>query len=270
MKRTHFGAGDFVWTLHMAQRWVAGQNPYDEPWQIYPFTAVFYGLPFLHVSRELASGIFYGISSALLAFGLIRGGYHRLLIFLAYPYWAALLYVQWAPLIAASAFFPLLLPATMAKPQMGIPVFVSRFSLRGLYACIAVAIVSLIAFPRWPMLWLSEIGKYQHFFAILILPGPLLLLALFRYRDRDAILLLLNSCMPQRWFFDTFALWLIPQSRREILITVFFSWCAGVWRWYHPPQSITEVGRWIVIFTYLPMLAILLLRKQTPDDLVKR
>ena len=61
--------------------------------------------------------------------------------------------------------------------------------------------------------------------------------------------------MPQRWFFDSFILWLIPQSRREIIWTVFFSWGAGIWRWYHIPHSFTEVGRYTVIFLYLPMLA---------------
>ena len=45
--------------------------------------------------------------------------------------------------------------------------------------------------------------------------------------------------MPQRWFFDSFILWLIPQSRREIIWTVFFSWGAGIWRWYHIPSSFT-------------------------------
>ncbi len=260
MKRTGFGAGDFLWTLHLAQNWLAGKNPYDETWQIYPFTAALWGLPLAHLSREAAAGIFFGCSSALLAFGLTRHGYQRLLIFLAYPYWAALLYVQWSPLITAGAFFPLLLPATMAKPQVGLPVFVSRLSVRGFVASVCVLVATLIALPRWPWMWLGLIGKYEHFFAILVLPGPLVLLALLRYRDRDSILLLLTSILPQRWFFDTFILWLIPKSRREILITVALSWVPGIWRWYHPPHSMTEVGRLAVLFIYLPMLAILLLR----------
>ena len=71
--------------------------------------------------------------------------------------------------------------------------------------------------------------------------------------------------MPQRWFFDSFILWLIPKSRREILATVFFSYGAGIWRWYHTPHSFTEVGRWTVIFIYLPMLGVVLWR-----GLVKR
>ncbi|MGC2473065.1 MAG: hypothetical protein WA485_01915 [Candidatus Sulfotelmatobacter sp.] len=217
-------------------------------------------MPFIKFSREIAAGIFYGIGSGVLAFGLVREGYHRLLVFLAYPYWIGMLYVQWSPIIAAAAFFPFLLPLTMAKPQVGLPVFLTRFSLRGCLLCGLFAVATLIMLPRWPMQWLGQLHNYQHFIALLILPGPLILLALLRYRDRDAMLLLLTACMPQRWFFDVFILWLIPKTPREILVTVFFSWCAGIWRWYHPPRTFDQVGRWIVLSTYLPMLAIVLLR----------
>jgi hypothetical protein len=103
-------------------------------------------------------------------------------------------------------------------------------------------------------------GNYQHFNPLLVLPGPLLLLALLRYRDRDAILLFLSALMPQRWFFDSFILWLIPKSRRGILATVFFSWGVGIWRWYHIPHTMHEVGLWSILGFYLPMLVVVLLR----------
>jgi hypothetical protein len=264
MKKLHQDAGDFRWAIHLAQRFLARQNPYDTPLEQYPFPAALFALPFVRVRPEIAASIFYGLSSALLAFGLTRDGYQRLYVFLAYPFWVGLLTVQWSTLITASAFFPLLLPAAMAKPQVGLPVFLTRLSRKGLLACVAVGLLSLIAMPRWPWLWLGQLGFYQHFFAILILPGPLVLLALIRYRDKDAYLLVLSAIMPMRWFFDVFILWLIPKSRREILVTVFFSWCAGIWRWYHPPASFDQVGRWIVLTTYLPMLAIILLRGRHP------
>ena len=79
----------------------------------------------------MAGALFYGLSSALLAFGISRHGYHRLLVFLAYPYWGGLLAVQWSTLIFASAFFPLLLPVTMAKPQLGLPVALTNLSRPG-------------------------------------------------------------------------------------------------------------------------------------------
>lgn len=263
MKHFHQDAADFRWALHLADRLLARQNPYDTPFEQYPLTAGLFALPFLRLQPEVAAGLFWGISSFLLAFGLTRNGYARLLIFLAYPYWAGILTVQWSPVIAASAFFPLLLPLTMAKPQVGLPVFLTRLSRTGIAACVGVGVLSLAVLPRWPLLWLRQAGNYQHFFPLLVLPGPLLALALLRFRDRDAWLLFLSAIMPQRWFFDSFILWLIPRSRREIAWTVFFSWGAGIWRWYHIPHSFTEVGRWTVIFLYLPMLVVVLLRKQT-------
>jgi hypothetical protein len=154
---------------------------------------------------------------------------------------------------------------TMAKPQIGLPVFLTRLSLRGVAACAVLAVISLAVMPNWPKLWLRQIGNYEHFIPLLGFPGPLLLLALLRYRDRDARLLMLASVMPQRWFFDSFILWLIPQSRREIIWTVFFSWGAGIWRWYHIPRTFTEVGRWTVAFLYLPMLVVVLLRMRKPS-----
>jgi hypothetical protein len=261
MKHFHQDAADFRWALHLAHRMLARRNPYDTPLEQYPLPAALFALPFVKLPPELAAGLFWGISSFLLAFGLTRHGYTRLLIFLAYPYWAGILTVQWSPLIVASALFPLLLPATLAKPQVGLPVLLTRLTRRGLVACVVVALASLTVMPSWPALWLRQTGNYQHFIPLFVLPGPLLLLALVRYRNRDAWLLFFSALLPQRWFFDSFILWLIPQSRREIVWTVFFSWGAGIFRWYHAPHSFTEVGRITVIFLYLPILAVLLLRR---------
>ena len=266
MKHLHQDAADFRWALHLAQRLLARQNPYDTPLEQYPLTAALFALPLVRLPPEIAAGLFYGISSALLAFGLTRSNYRGLMIFLAYPYWAGLLTVQWSPLIAASAFFPWLLPATMAKPQIGLPVLLTRASRRGIVACFIVGALSLALMPRWPLLWIAQTKNYEHFIPLLILPGPLLLLALLRYRHRDAILLLLAACMPQRWFFDSFILWLIPKSRGEILFTVVLSWGAGIWRWYYVPHNFTQVGRWAVIFLYLPMLFVVLLRRYRNAD----
>ncbi len=260
LKHLHQNAGDFYWALHLAERLVAHQNPYDTPFEQYPLPAAFLALPLLRLPPEIAAGLFYGISSALLAFGLTREGYGRLRVFLAFPYWAGVLTAQWTALIAASAFFPVLLPATMMKPQVGLPVFLTRLTRRGVLACVFVAGLSFAVLPQWPLLWLRQTHYYEHFIPLLIFPGPLLLLTLLRYRDRDAWLLLLASLMPQRWFFDSFTLWLIPKSRREILLTVFFSWGAGIWRWYYQPANFTGVGRLAVIFLYLPMLFVVLLR----------
>jgi hypothetical protein len=260
LRHLQLGAADFNWAIWAAWDLLHHRNPYFRLMQLYPLPAALFALPLAWMPASVAGGTFYGISSGLLAFGLSREGYRQLLVFFAYPYWAGLIVCQWTPLIMAAAFFPFLLPATMSKPQLGIPVFLTRISRWGFLACLLVGCLSLALMPSWPLLWLAQLAQYHRFIPVLLLPGPLLLFALLRYRDRDALLFLLAACMPQRWFYDGFILWLIPKTRRELVWTVFFSWGAGIWRWYHHPTSFTEVGRVAVIFLYLPMLLLLLFR----------
>jgi hypothetical protein len=262
----HLGAADFNWAIWGAQDLLAHRNPYDRPWQLYPIPCAIFGLPFAWMRPEVAGGVFYGISSALMAFGLSRHGYHRLLVFLAYPYWAGLITAQWTPLIVASAFLPPLLPVTLAKPQLGLPVLLTRATRRGLLACAVVIAISFLILPRWPWLWVGNLHNYARFIPLLVWPGPLLALALLRYRARDARLLLLMAIMPQRWFYDALILWLIPRSRRELCATILISWAAGIWRWYYFPHSFTQVGRCAVLAFYLPMLIVVLLRRNSTDD----
>lgn len=257
----HFkqGAGDFSWAIRAAADLLAKRNPYATPLQLYPLPAATFGLPFVHTQPEVAGGIFYGLSSALLALGITRRGYHHMLIFLAYPYWAGMLAVQWIPLIMASSFFWWLTPVVLAKPQIGVPVALSRCRLPGAVASLVVIVLSFVVMPHWFSLWLAQTGNYVRFIPLLILPGPLLAAALVRYRDRDAWLLFLAACMPQRWFYDPFFLWLIPKTRRQIVFTAGLSWIPGIWKWYHIHPTVTEVARLVVLFLYLPMLVVLLL-----------
>lgn len=258
MRRLHQGAGDFTWAILAARDLLAKRNPYATPGQLYPLPAALFGWPFLHVPPEIAGGIFYGLSSALLALGVTRQGYHHLLIFLAYPYWAGMLTVQWMPLMMASAFFWSLTPAVLAKPQIGLPVAAGRGSRMGAIASVAVLILSFLIMPRWFSLWVTQTRDYVRFIPLLLFPGPLLAAALIRYSDRNAWLLFMAACMPQRWFYDPFSLWLIPRTRRQIVFTAGLSWIPGIWKWYHSLPTITEVGRLIVLCFYLPMLLVLL------------
>ena len=266
MRHFHLGAADFTWAIRAAAAVLAGRNPYADPGQLYPLPAALFGLPFVHLRPEIAAGVFFGVSSALLAFGITTQGLRYFLIFLAYPYWACLLSAQWIPLIMAGTFYWWLTPAAIAKPQIGLPVAASRGTRNGALACAAVILLSLVVMPHWPMLWLAETKKYIRYIPLLVIPGPLLLAALARYRNRDAWLLLLAACMPQRWFYDCFFLWLIPKTRRQIIFTAGISWIPGIWRWFYVPHLITQVGRLSVLCFYLPMLLVLF-SQQTPQDI---
>ena len=270
LSRNHQGAADFQWAIRLAQHLLTGQKPYDTPLEQYPPAAALLALPFVTLPGEVAGALFFGISSGLLAFGLTRTGYTRLLIFFAYPYWAAMITVQWSPLVAASAFFWWLAPVALMKPNISLPVLLSNLSRRAVMACGIVLALSLALTLRWYEEWPRQLSHYNHFFPAAIFPGIVILLALLQLRDglrndrlqnKDALLLLLAALVPQRWFYDAFILWLIPKSRREIVFTVAASWPVALWRWHSAP-NMTQVGRWSVLGFYLPMLVVILLREE--------
>ena len=258
----HLGAGDFNWAIWAAKDLWAGRNPYVRPGQLYPLTAAPFGFPLAWLPPSISGGAFYGVSSACLAFAVTTENYDRLFIFLSFPYWAGLVTAQWSPLILASAFLPWLLPACIAKPQIGLPVALIHPSRRGWLACGVLAAVSFAIMPDWPRGWAHSWTGYNHFFPLLVFPGVLLVLALLRFRDPDARFLLLSAVFPQRYFYDPLVLWCIPKSRRQIMWTVTLSWIAWIWRWFHTSVNDHVVGRWIVLCMYLPMLAVILLRRR--------
>lgn len=268
MARLGLGAADFNWAYDAARDLVAHRNPYAAtiPGIVpYPLPAALFAIPFSWLSRSIAAGAFFGTSSALLAFGLTKDGFRRLLVFLTYPYWAALITAQWTPLLAASACFRFFLPLTLAKPHIGIPVGGINLSRRGLLLSAIVLAASFVILPSWLREWTSQLSAYQHFYPILVLPGALLALALLRYRERDAQLLILAAIVPQRWFYDQFTLFLIPKSRRELVYTTGLSWIPGIWRWLHTPRTMSEVGLWAVLWLFLPMLGVVLLRRTSEE-----
>src|SRR5439155_17748165 len=111
------GAGDLSWPLCAARAVVSGSDPYacphlmstGKPGPTNPLTTALVVILFTPLNAESAAGVFFGLSSALLAFGLTRhGDWWRLLVFLAFPYWAALQAVQWSPLLSAVRPYPAL------------------------------------------------------------------------------------------------------------------------------------------------------------------
>jgi len=264
--RNHQEAGDFRWAIRAAQSLLLRENPYNTPMQRYPVPAAFFALPFVRLPMETAGGLFFGLSSAVLAFGLTRTGYTRLFIFLAFPYWSSLITAQWPPLVMAAAFFPLLIVTVLAKPQNALPVVTTHLKKSGVVATVILLGVSLLILPSWPRLWIHQTGYYQHFVPFYVFPGPVLLLVLARRKDPDAAFLFLTALLPQRWFYDAFVLWLIPKTRQEILATAFLSWVPALLRWYHMPTNV-ELGQWTVLWFYLPMLFVILLRLPSEQEL---
>jgi hypothetical protein len=189
--RNDLHAGDFSWPLRAAEVLLAGQNPYTtslEPlpytphhsplW--YPLPAVLVAIPFTLFPPPLAGGLFFGLGSGLLAFAVTKEGWWRLTMFLSVPYLYASTVAQWSPLIMAAFLLPVLHPIVMAKPNIGVPLFIA-WPLRRAVAMYALTFgISLAILPTWTLDWLRSLESAPHLAPISAFGGILLLLAALR------------------------------------------------------------------------------------------
>jgi hypothetical protein len=256
-------AGDYSWALYMARDLLAGRDPYNfTPSALlvpYPLPVVIFGLPFVWLPNELAAACFFGISSGVLTYSILRFDHPwRLLSFLSLPYIYALLFTQWSPLIMASWFVPVLAPTlALIKPQTALPVALNKITRKGVIFASILLLVSLIIYPTWPLRWLAMIRGYDYVIPILTPPvGPFLFLSLFFWRRPEARLLFLTSLLPYRGAYDLLPLWIIPQSLPQMIVLVGTPWIiSAIW----PTVGFTLISSPAVVpLLCLPALIILL------------
>jgi hypothetical protein len=256
------GARDFGFALREAEALVHHRLPYGDAvgfdLVLYPLTAALFALPFAGFSPPVAGAVFAGVSAGLLAFAMVRNGWNRLLIFLSYPYWSAVITVQWSPLLMAAACLPWLFPVAIAKPNLGLPVALRSATPAGLGIAALLTVITIVWVPGWPAIWWHGLAGYQSFLPVASGAGCLLVLALARYRDKDSRFLLLMGMIPQRWFYDALLLWLIPATTVELAAAGLASW--GAMLFTPETRTIRQVALLSVTFNYLPMLAIVLTR----------
>jgi hypothetical protein len=125
----------------------------------------------------------------------------------------------------AAAIYPLLFPVFLIKPNVGIALFgFQKPSKWGIILSVLLLSVSLLIDPQWPVKWLSQLDGYTGYIPICLFGGPLLLLALLRWREPDGRLLILMAIMPKRSFYHQLLLWLIPKTRLQMLLLSAASW----------------------------------------------
>lgn len=236
-------SGDLFYPLCAAQALMQGDDPYGERCFIYdqeqfypanPLTTTLAVYPFLLVlgNKVLVSALLPGIASGLLAYGITdRGQWWRLMVFASGVYWLCLRRSQWGILIAAIAMLPALLPLTLIKPHIGLPLVLTRATPRRIAACAAFVLVSLLIMPDWPMRYLrhGNLDTYTGFIPLLTLPlGPLLALsAVLIWKGRRSQRLwdlALYSLVPQRSLYDLAVLWTIPTTPAGMAALTVCSW----------------------------------------------
>lgn len=226
-------ADDFTWYWLGARALLEGKNPYDvihvggryaldAPF-VYPLTTAMAIIPFAAwLAPVEAAAVFIAVSSALLAWGITSDGYKRLPIFLSIPFIWVCNSGQISPLIAASALVPALGWLAPVKPNLGLATIAYRPSRIAILGSIVFVVASFALNPHWLSQWLATFSQSPpgaKRIPITILGGPVVLLAVLRWKRPEARLLLVLVLVPQSMlFYDQLLLWLVPATMRQSIL----------------------------------------------------
>ena len=255
--------------LHASQD-VAWRIALTEP-MYYPMPAVVLWLPLALLPFLAASIVFNGIGACLFTFAVTRDGLHRAWLCGSIPFFIAMRFGQWSPLIAAAFVLPHLGAALLAKPNLGFPVWIARPTVSATIACLVLLVLPTLVAPWWIEGWLhnvtTEMGRATPHPVPLTMfggAGVLLLLAALRWRRAEARLLLAMACLPQLpYWADQLPLLLAARSRREVIGLVLLT-LLGMVTWLgffvgkgDPTDTMRPIS---ILCTYLPALVLILRR----------
>jgi hypothetical protein len=268
--------GDFYLSAQLARDLVHGVELYSRPTGPdtvpYPLTAALLALPLSFLPDPLASGVFMALICGLLTWLIVNSDKPwRWIVLTSWPFVYSLFFGQWTPLVMCLWFTPLVLPVLLVKPQISLPlVLTTKPGWRGIVLTVALGVLSLVVAPKWPWIWLSQLSGYKGilppFFALPL--GPLMLLAMIRWRRREAWLLLLMSLMPQRVVYDQLALLLVASNWRDLTFLSVISWFSLPALLYFGGWLSLPGGwqLWILAIHYIPALLVVL-RSKGNDEL---
>jgi hypothetical protein len=223
---------DQIW--HASRALLDGKDPYDLtelPSQLewgfplfYPLPALVAAIPLGLMPLQLAQLLFVGLSTALLAFGVTKWGPRGLWIFASGAYLGGLANAQWSPILTAALLLPWLAPILVAKPSVGIALMLSgpgrKFILLAVSGAFLLTGLSFLLDPAWVGKWVDVVSQAPHFRPpLLLMGGPLLLLALLRWRRWEARLLLALACIPHTTLvYEALPLLLIGRGWRQLML----------------------------------------------------
>jgi len=280
------GRSDLAQVWIAARSYLAGVDPYsivgpDRPFQwsfplFYPFPAIVVLFPLAPLPMRWVDPLWVGFGSGLLAWVLTRQrlANPQLLVFASFAYCYALILSQWSPLLTAAALLPWGGVILACKPTVGLALFAAYPSWRAMIGAAAAILVSLLLYPRWPVAWLVGLSQQQHVTSLILHPGgPLILLALLRWRRSEARLLLALACVPLTpSIYEAIPLFLIPETWLEAGLLAALTYLVA---FTLPPLSdptfnayLTASADRLVWFLFLPCVVMLLRRPGTLKPIV--
>jgi hypothetical protein len=275
------GGTDIEPLLAAGRAWWSGGAPYAvraEGWEfpsLHPFPAILLVLP-LAWSPLDPSVVFAFVGSAWWAWSISSGPAFRQ-AFWALPTFVwihAVRMAQWAPLLVAAALNRSWAGGLLVcKPSIGIALWLAYPSGRAVVSGLLVLATSVWLYPTWPWEWWQAVSSTQHLTAPIALSGgPVLLAALWRWREPEARLLAALACVPQSGFlYDALPLFLVPRRSSEgALLAVGALAVVAMYPLVVPPLTdpmlryLAErqaMGQWIVWCLYWPSLIMVLRRR---------
>jgi hypothetical protein len=272
---------DLIVTWRGARALLAGQNPYEmiggnnlyaQLPLLYPLPAVVLLVPFAGLSVWTANIVFMALSTAGVAWLAFKDGKATPLVwvFASVAYLQNLQAGQWSAWIMLAVLIPALGFIAAVKPPMAFALWCAYPSTRVAISAIVFTLVTLVIWPWWPAGWIDALRSMPeaNYPPIQFAAGPVLLAALWKWRDPAARLLLALACVPQTThLYGTVPLFLIPKTHVEGAILVVGSWLAKLaWNasWPYPDHmtGVLAQGQWIVWLVYLPCLVMVLRRKE--------
>src|SRR5690606_18650319 len=137
----------------------------------------------------------------------------------------------------------------------------------------AIGLVALLARPDWVLEWIASLRTKEFVSAPITNPGgPLVLLALLRWRRPEARVLAALACVPQTpSVYDLVPLLVIPRTMREVsvlalLTSALFSISVALGPYTSFNDFAHTLERWAIWVVYIPALLMVLRRPNVATD----
>jgi hypothetical protein len=278
-------------TSDLAQVWAGArallhhQNPYEAigpgrtfnwPYPLfYPMTAILTLIPLAALPLRWVDPIFVGLGFGLFTYAVTmrRLVTPALVALVSLGALMTLQTSQWSLLLTGAALVPGFGWLLVAKPTIGLALFAAFPRWKTAIGCTALLILSIIIWPTWVADWRATFSSAPHVIAPIVRAGgPLLLLALLKWKRADARLLLGLACVPHTTVpYETIPLFLIPQTWLQACGLWALALLAYVGQWATGPYGSQEAywaggAQWIVALLYLPCLGMILSRPNVWSD----
>jgi hypothetical protein len=228
-------------------------------------------LPFSFLPVLPARMVFGALGAFAFAYALMKHGYALLPLLLSVSFAYAVHAAQWTPFIAAGFLLPALAWTVPLKPNVGLPVLLATPSRQAVASAgVGVSILLLMSWaiqPTWLSEWRTAIAQAPHIrIPFLALSGPILILALFRWRRFESYLLLAYALTPHTPIvYEVLPLGLIARTRMEAIVFSLLTYLAIGLQMYglpliHPEDRGDGAVIVLNLTIYLPCLAIILSR----------